>query len=378
MVWLTLSCAAVSLRGESCGEALALARKSEQAELSPRAQKLLRVLIERYVKEGTPVGSRTLARDGGLELSPATIRNVMADLEALGLVAAPHTSAGRVPTPLGYRVFVDSLMRVRPLTTRAVRELETQLASESGDTASLVSSASSLLSQFTQMAGVVTVPRAERVTLRQIEFLPLGDQRVLAILVINAAEVQNRILQTSREYTRDELTRAANFINSKCAGMELSAIRGVIVEELERARASMNQAMIDVVSIAQTALDAEKPAEAEYIMAGETNLMGFSELSDVEKLRRLFDAFNQKRDLLDLLDRSIEASGVQIFIGEESGYQILDDCSVVASPYAIDDEVVGVLGVIGPTRMAYDRVIPVVDITAKLLSTILNSRNEPQ
>ncbi|MEO1581906.1 MAG: heat-inducible transcriptional repressor HrcA [Pseudomonadota bacterium] len=356
----------------------ALARNSEQAELSPRAQKLLRVLIERYVKDGTPVGSRTLARDGGLELSPATIRNVMSDLEELGLVAAPHTSAGRVPTPLGYRVFVDSLMRVRPLTTRAVRELEAQLASENSDTASLVSSASSILSQFTQMAGVVTVPRAEKVTLRQIEFLPLGDQRVLAILVINASEVQNRILQTSREYTRDELTHAANFINSKCAGMELSAIRGVILEELERARASMNQAMIDVVSIAQTALDAGKPAEAEYIMAGETNLMGFSELSDVEKLRRLFDAFNQKRDLLDLLDRSIEASGVQIFIGEESGYQILDDCSVVASPYAIDDEVVGVLGVIGPTRMAYDRVIPVVDITAKLLSTILNSRNEPQ
>ncbi|MEL7312267.1 MAG: heat-inducible transcriptional repressor HrcA [Pseudomonadota bacterium] len=352
--------------------------KQGQTELSTRAQQLLRVLIERYVKDGSPVGSRTLARDGGLELSPATIRNVMSDLEALGLVSAPHTSAGRVPTALGYRVFVDSLMRVRPLTTRTVKELERQLASESGDTASLVSSASSLLSQFTQMAGVVTVPRADRVTLRQIEFLPLGDRRVLAILVINATEVQNRVLQTDREYSRDELIQAANFINAKCAGMELSAIRKVIVDELERARASMNQAMIDVVSMAQSALDTDTPAQAEYIMAGETNLMGFSELSDVEKLRRLFEAFNQKRDLLDLLDRSIEASGVQIFIGEESGFQILDDCSVVASPYAVDDEVVGVLGVIGPTRMAYERVIPVVDITAKLLSTILNSRNEPQ
>lgn len=355
-----------------------MARKSRKTELSPRAQQLLRTLVERYVRDGTPVGSRTLSRDGGLDLSPASIRNVMSDLEALGLVSAPHTSAGRVPTALGYRVFVDSLMRVRPLTERAVGELERQLASESSDTASLVESASSLLSQFTHMAGVVTVPRTERVVLRQIEFLPLGDCRVLAILVINATEVQNRILQTERDYSRDELTKAANFINAKCAGMDFDSIREVIVAELEHARTSMNQAMIDVVSMAQTALESDSPAQGEYIMAGETNLMGFSELSDVDKLRRLFEAFNQKRDLLNLLDRSIEASGVQIFIGEESGYQILDDCSVVATPYAVDDEVVGVLGVIGPTRMAYERVIPVVDITAKLLSTILNSRNEPQ
>ncbi|MFK8017575.1 MAG: heat-inducible transcriptional repressor HrcA, partial [Gammaproteobacteria bacterium] len=238
--------------------------------------------------------------------------------------------------------------------------------------------ASSILSQFTQMAGVVTVPRPERVTLRQIEFLPLSDKRVLAILVINSSEVQNRVLLTNREYTRDELQVAANFINSHCAGMELDGIRGVIVEELERARSSMNQAMVDVVSVAQAAIESGAKPQGEYIMAGETNLMDFSELSDVDKLRRLFDAFNQKRDLLDLLDRSIEASGVQIFIGEESGFQILDDCSVVASPYVVDDEVVGVLGVIGPTRMAYERVIPVVDITAKLLSTILNSRHETQ
>ena len=347
-----------------------------ETEMTPRARQLLRALIERYVRDGQPVGSRTLARDAGLDLSPATIRNVMADLEDLGLVSAPHTSAGRVPTAQGYRVFVDNLMRVRPLTTRTVREFERQLASEAGDTSAVVSSASSLLSQFTRMAGVVTVPRPERVTLRQIDFLPLGDQRVLAILVTNAAEVQNRMLQTRRAYSRDELNQAANFINDTCAGMELHAVRDVIVKELERARTSMNAAMIDVVSMAQSAIDAEAAAEGEYVLAGETNLMGFSELSDVEKLRRLFEAFNQKRDLLDLLDRSIAASGVQIFIGEESGYQMLDDCSVVASPYVVDDQVVGVLGVIGPTRMAYERVIPVVDITAKLLSHVLNSRPE--
>ncbi|MEN7344146.1 MAG: heat-inducible transcriptional repressor HrcA [Pseudomonadota bacterium] len=344
--------------------------------LTPRAQQLLRALIERYVQDGQPVGSRTLAKDAGLTLSPATIRNVMADLEDMGFVSAPHTSAGRIPTAQGYRFFVDTLMRVKPLTAAAVRELESSLQTQSDSTSNVVSSASSLLSQFTQMAGVVTVPRVERVTLRQIEFLPLSDARVLAILVINESEVQNRILDTNREYTRDELTVAANFINARCAGLELGAIRSVILDELDNARATMNQAMIDMVSVAQTAFADHGQPRGEYIMAGETNLMDFSELSDVDKLRRLFDAFNQKRDLLDLLDRSIEASGVQIFIGEESGYQILDDCSVVASPYVVDDEVVGVLGVIGPKRMAYDRVVPVVDITAKLLSSILNSRGE--
>ncbi len=350
--------------------------KSKAEQPSERAQKLLRALIERYVRDGQPVGSRTLARDAGMELSPATIRNVMADLEDMGFVSAPHTSAGRIPTPQGYRFFVDTLMRVKPMGAKAVSQLQQQLASDAGDTSAVMSSASSLLSQFTHMAGVVTVPRPERVTLRQIEFLPLSDRRVLAILVINSSEVQNRILSTNREYTQQELTVAANFINAKCAGMELSAIRGVIIEELEKARSSMNQAMIDVVSVAQSAIDQGAVKKSEYIMAGETNLMDFTELSDVEKLRRLFEAFSEKRDLLDLLDRSIEASGVQIFIGEESGYKILDDCSVVASPYVVDDEVVGVLGVIGPTRMAYDRVIPIVDITAKLLSNILNSRGE--
>ncbi|MEM9172419.1 MAG: heat-inducible transcriptional repressor HrcA [Pseudomonadota bacterium] len=345
---------------------------------SARAQKLLRALVERYVADGQPVGSRTLSKDAGLELSPATIRNVMSDLEEMGLIRAPHTSAGRVPTAQGYRFFVDTLMRVRPIDAGTVRQLHTALANGGGEQSAIMTQASSLLSQFTHMAGVVTVPRAERTTLRQIEFLPLSDTRVLAILVINASEVQNRVLVTQRPYSRDELQVAANFINDRCAGMELSAIRDVIVEELEQARTTMNQAMIDVVSMAQSALEpgASATADAQYIMAGETNLMDFSELSDVEKLRRLFDAFNRKRDLLDLLDRSIAASGVQIFIGEESGFEILDDCSVVASPYVVEDEVVGVVGVIGPTRMAYDRVIPVVDITAKLLGSVLNTRHE--
>lgn len=344
--------------------------------LTPRAQQLLRALIERYAQDGQPVGSRTLAKDAGLTLSPATIRNVMSDLEDMGFVSAPHTSAGRIPTAQGYRFFVDTLMQIKPLTSAAVRELEGHLQSGAADMPAVVSTASSLLSQFTHMAGVVTVPRVDRVTLRQIEFLPLSDNRVLAILVINSSEVQNRILHTNREYTRSELTMAANFINARCAGKELSAIRQVILDEMENARATMNQAMIDMVSVAHTAFADQGKSRGEYVMAGETNLMDFSELTDVDKLRRLFDAFSEKRDLLDLLDRSIEASGVQIFIGEESGYQILDDCSVVASPYVVDDEVVGVLGVIGPKRMAYDRVVPVVDITAKLLSNILNSRSE--
>ncbi len=339
-----------------------------------RAQHLLKVLIERYVRDGQPVGSRTLSRDSGLDLSPATIRNVMADLEEMGFVSAPHTSAGRVPTALGYRFFVDSLLKLRPLRESEVARLQKELETLRDDRDSLISSTSSLLSHITRMAGVVSVPRAERVTLRQIEFLALSDNRVLAILVVNEREVQNRILHTGRTYTDSELRSAANFLNDRYAGMELEAIRSRLVEELEQTRSSMNRTMLDMVAMAHHAFEGAGDQRSDYVVAGETNLMDFAELSDLEKLRRLFEAFNERRFMLDLLDRSIRAEGVQIFIGEESGYNILDDCSVVAAPYVVDEEVIGVLGVIGPSRMAYDRVIPIVDITAKLLGSALNSR----
>jgi len=338
---------------------------------SDRAQHLLRVLIQRYIRDGQPVGSRALAKDSGLDLSPATIRNVMSDLEDLGLVSAPHTSAGRVPTVKGYRFFVDTLVRYRPPKGIDIEKLREQIYSKSDDAGKLFASVSSLLSDITHMAGVVTVPRGRHATLRQIEFLPLSENRILTILVLNDRDVQNRILHTDRDYSASELQQAANYINEHYAGVEMRHIRDRIVEDLESTRDSMNQAMHDIIAVAQSAMGGEVSEEGRYVVAGETRLMDFAELSDIETLRRLFEAFSRKRLMLDLLDRSINADGVQVFIGEESGYRILDDCSVVTAPYKLGDDTVGVLGVIGPTRMAYDRVVPIVDITARLLRSAL-------
>jgi heat-inducible transcriptional repressor len=341
-----------------------------------RAQHLLKVLIQRYIRDGQPVGSRTLSRDSGLDLSPATIRNVMSDLEDMGLVAAPHTSAGRVPTPQGYRMFVDTLVRYRQPGNSDIERIRRKLGREFDNPASLLGTVSSMLSEFTRMAGVVTVPRAPRVTLRQIEFLPLSEKRVLVILVVNDAEVQNRILHTDRDYTPSELQQAQNYINQHYAGTDLHTVREKLVADLDEMRDSVNEAMRDIITVAQTVMDRAGQSDDEYVLAGETRLMDFAELSDVEKLRRLFDAFSHKSLILDLLDRSINADGVRVFIGEESGYRILDDCSIVTAPYHVDDDTIGVLGVIGPTRMAYDRVVPIVDVTARLLESVLGHGNQ--
>jgi heat-inducible transcriptional repressor len=339
-----------------------------------RAQQLLRVLIQRYIRDGHPVGSRTLSKDSGLDLSPATIRNVMADLEEMGLVSAPHTSAGRIPTRSGYRLFVDTLVRYREPRGGDMEKLRSQLTGSGDDPGQLVSSVSRMLSEITSLAGVVSLPRGQHATLRQIEFLPLSDNRILAILVINDREVQNRILHVERAYTTSELTQAANFINEHYAGNEMPNVRDSLVADMETLRNSMNQAMVDIISVAQSAMDGAGDANSEYALAGETNLMDFAELSDVDTLRRLFDAFSRKRLILDLLNRSIDADGVQVFIGEESGYKLLDGCSVVTAPYHLDDDTIGVLGVIGPTRMAYDRIVPIVDLTARMLGSTLIDR----
>ncbi len=343
------------------------------AELSERAQHLLRVLVERYIEEGQPIGSRTLSRDSGLQLSPATIRNVMSDLEEMGLVVSPHTSAGRIPTPAGFRLFVDSLIRVQPVSEDQILELTRRLERERASGQDLAANASSVLSGLTRMAGLVTVPRRSHSQFRQIEFLPLTNRRALAILVINETEVQNRILDLERDYRPEELQEAANFLNAEFSGKSIASVREALLGELRETRQDMNQMMLDAIRIAQQAV-APDP-EAGFVMAGETNLMDFAELSDVEKLRELFDAFERKRDILNLLDRCLSAESLQIFIGEESGYKMLESVSVVATPYYVDDDVVGVLGVIGPTRMAYERVIPIVDITARLLGSALNSRD---
>ena len=350
-----------------------MSAESKDARLSERAQYLFKALVERYIRDGQPVGSRTLARDSSPNLSPATVRNVMADLEEFGLLRSPHTSAGRVPTDQGYRLFIDTLLRIEPVEGAQVAMLREQLHPAQNRSA-LMESASSLLSDITHLAGVIMLPRQEQITLRQVEFLSLSEDQVLVILVVNEREVQNRIIRTGRHYSASELQQAANYLNSLCAGKDLVKVRDEILTELRDARESMNEMMMAAVDMAEQALVTE-PETDEVMVAGQTNLMESGELGDMDKLRRLFEAFNEKRDLLHLLDHSLSATGVQIFIGEESGYNALGDCSVITAPYGAGEEILGVLGVIGPTRMAYERVIPVVDITARLLSAALNKQH---
>jgi heat-inducible transcriptional repressor len=344
--------------------------------LSEREQLLLKVLIGSYIRDGQPVGSRSLSRESGLALSSATIRNIVADLERLGFVSSPHTSAGRIPTDKGYRFFVDSLLKARtPLDEDpAFAEFRRQLDAARDDSKALVAAASQLLSNVTRLAGLVTLPRTQQASITQIEFVGLSDNRALVILVFNDREVQNRVIQLERYHSADELRRAANFLTERCRGKTLSQVRAEILREMQEARESMNALMKDAISVAERVFQADETNRMEYVIAGETNLMGAGELSSVDKLRRLFEAFNEKRDILNLLDHSLRADGVQIFIGQESGFRILDDCSVVTAPYIADNEVVGVIGVIGPTRMAYERVIPIVDVTAKILGAALARR----
>ncbi|MBT2969513.1 MAG: heat-inducible transcriptional repressor HrcA [gamma proteobacterium symbiont of Ctena orbiculata] len=338
--------------------------------VSDRAQHFLKALIERYIRDGQPVGSRTLAKDTGLDLSPATIRNVMADLEDMGLVSSPHTSAGRVPTITGYRMFIDSLLTVQDLNNQQVEKIRNQLMMGGGENADVLKSASKLLSGVTHMAGVVTLTRRDKTTFRQIEFLPLSDRRVLAILVTEDGEVHNRILHTHRDFDRVELDQAANFLNKSFAGFDMEVVRQRVLQQLNDAREHFDQVMTNALTMAGEIVNASESKE-DCVIAGQTNLMEFAELSGLEQLRKLFDAFTEKREILHLLDQFLDAEGVQIFIGEESGYQLLNGCSVVTAPYQVNEEVVGVLGVIGPTRMDYERVIPVVDITAKILGAVL-------
>ncbi len=346
----------------------------EESRLSDRAQQLLKVLVESYIRDGQPVGSRSLSRDSGMSLSSATIRNVMADLETYGFVSSPHTSAGRVPTPKGYRFFIDTLLEIQPLTETTADQLRTQL-SGAEDSRSLFSTASQLLSNVTQMEGVVSLQSPQAASLTHIEFLPLSEQRVLAIMVFGGREVENRVVHLERDMPPEELRRVAAALNEQFRGRTLQQVRQELIDQLSEMREKLNQGMVDTISVAQQLFGGSTPRnDMELVIAGETKLMGYGELSSVEKLRRLFEAFDEKRAILQLLDLSLNGAGVQIFIGRESGYQILDDCSVVTAPYRADNGAVGVIGVIGPTRMAYERVIPVVDLTAKLLGAALNSR----
>lgn len=337
--------------------------------MDDRALSLLKTLVERYIADGQPVGSRTLSKASGLELSPATIRNVMADLEEMGLIASPHTSAGRVPTPRGYRLFVDAMLtaRSRDLDRQAADvQAPSSLAAEQPQR--VIASAAGLLSSLSSFVGVVTAPRKPSV-FHHIEFMRLGDRRVLVILVTPEGDVQNRVIFTAQDYTASQLNEATQHVNAHYAGLDIEAIRARLKHEIDNLRGEIATLMQAAVQ-AGTDLQAERTEQV--VVSGERNLLAVEDFgSDLGSLRKLFDLFEQKAQLMRLLDVSSKADGIQIYIGGESGLVPLDECAVVTSPYVVDGEVLGTLGVIGPTRMAYDRVIPIVEITARLLSSAI-------
>lgn len=342
-------------------------------ELGERGETLLKALIELYITEGQPVGSRTLARHADLNLSPATVRNVMSDLEELGLIHAPHTSAGRIPTQLGYRFFVDSLLTVKPINNEAVESIQSRLSTES-DPNMILAGATEVLSKVTHFAGLILVPGAENARFKQMEFLRLSSKRVLTILITDDGRVQNRVIPTDREYTEAELTQAANYFNDVYNGSSLAKVRRNLLGEMKTDSDQMHNIMKTAVAMAGKFFDEEEREKDEVVLSGEENLLNIPDLCQIDTLQKLFDAFKTKQDLLDLLDRSMRVNGVSIFIGEESGYRALDDVSVVAAPYETDGSIVGTVGVIGPTRMDYEEVIPIVDITARLLSGALSGK----
>ncbi|MCC6560109.1 MAG: heat-inducible transcriptional repressor HrcA [Xanthomonadales bacterium] len=338
--------------------------------LDARARHLLRTLIAQYIRDGAPVGSRTLARQSGLDLSPATIRNVLSDLEEIGLIAAPHTSAGRIPTAQGYRLFVDSLLQLQAPRPDEMDALQREIP-PGASTQDMLGRVSAVLSELTHFVGLVTVPKREQFAFRQIDFVQLGPNRVLVILVFTDNEVQNRVLDLPRAYAPGELEQLANYLNQNFSGLALDEIRRRIVSEMEAARDSIDRVLRSAIDLASASFQVE--SREAFVVSGQTNLMGLSELASVDRLRELFEAFNRKREIAKLLDGCIHAEGVRLFIGDESGYAPLGGCSVVTAPYGADGKMLGVIGVIGPTRMDYDRVIPVVQTTARILSGTLKN-----
>lgn len=337
--------------------------------LDKRAQILLKTLVEHYISDGQPVGSRTLSRCSGLDLSPATIRNVMSDLEELGFITSPHTSAGRIPTQRGYRFFVDSLLTIQPLHSKEIKRLASELSSP--DPQELISVTASMLSNLTQFAGVVLIPKRKSIAFRHLEFMPLSERRILVVIVTTDGNVQNRIIMAEKPYTASELTQASNFFNQHYAGFTFEEVQVKLHEELKQMQSDMTRLMSAAMEASSKALKEDKDG---VVISGEHNLLQVDDLStNVVSLRKLFEVFERRTQLMQLMDNSQRAEGIQIFIGGESGYLPLDECSMVTAPYEAQGQVIGTLGVIGPTRMAYERVIPIVDVTAKLLSNALSN-----
>jgi heat-inducible transcriptional repressor len=340
--------------------------------LDDRAKNLLKTLVERYIADGTPIGSRTLSRASGLDLSPATIRNVMADLEELGLIASPHTSAGRIPTARGYRLFVDTMLTARPLdfhkTSVDMAAAREQLHPDQPQR--VIAQAASLLSSLSSFVGVVTAPRKAGV-FHHIEFLRLGEKRVLVIIVAPDGDVQNRVIFTARDLSQSELVEATNYLNTHYAGLAIEDVRERLKHEIEALRGEIAALMQAAVQASEQLADGRESV----VVSGERNLLGMQDVStDMGSLRRLFDVFEQKTELMRLLDVSSRAEGVRIYIGGESKVVPFEELSVVTAPYEVDGRIVGTLGVIGPTRMAYDRMIQIVDITSRLVGNALSAK----
>jgi heat-inducible transcriptional repressor len=337
--------------------------------LDARAKSLLKTLVERYISEGQPVGSRTLSKASGLELSPATIRNVMADLEELGLIASPHTSAGRIPTARGYRLFVDTMLTARPLDLDAVDGVREHLRPEQPQR--VIANAAQLLSNLSNFVGVVTAPRKPSV-FRHIEFLRLGERRVLVILVSPDGDVQNRVIFTAQDYTQAQLVEATNYLNAHYGGLTVEEVRERLKSEVEQLRSEIAALMHAAVDVGSEAMSG---GEDQVVISGERNLLAVQDFgNDLGSLRKLFDLFEQKTQVMRLLDVSSRAEGVRIYIGGESRVVPYEELSVVTAPYEVDGQVVGTLGVIGPTRMAYDRMIQIVDITSRMVSNALSQK----
>ena len=330
----------------------------------------MKVLVENYLLEGQPIGSKTLAQLSDLSVSSATIRNIMGELESHGFVESPHTSAGRVPTVQGYRLFVDKLLTIAELSPDVVTQVRQEL-SPSRPTQELLTRASFLLSDLTQMVGMVRVPQRKVTRIKQLEFMPLTERRILVILVLDDHEVQNRVIYSQRSYSREELQQAANYVNTHLAGKELSMAREDLVAQMQQDKEQLSDLMRLAIELAGKSLNTES-CDDDYHLAGDNNLLDFVDDGDFSSLKSIFEAFRQKQEILALLDKALQGDGVQLFIGEESGTAGFNGCSVVTAPYEIEGRSVGVLAVVGPTRMPYQQVIPMVDITAKLLSAALN------
>lgn len=341
---------------------------TKEGKLNERASKVLSHIIHNYVSTGQPVGSTTLARAHGMNVSSATVRNVMSDLEDLGLIHSPHTSAGRIPTSAGYRTYINHLLHTQPFHCEKSEEIR-QALQQYDDPKQLLTNASQLLSRLTSFAGIVSMPDSEFSHFRQIEFLKLKKERVLAILVTEDGMVENKVLHLDQEYSDSELVRASNYFNDAYAGRSMFEVRQDLLRKMEQDSNQMQGAMQAAVEMAQGLLDDDKD---EMVLSGKSNLFSLPDFSETEQLKGVLDTFHTKRVLLDLVSKSLHGEGISIYIGEESGYQALEACSIISMPYKREGQRVGVLGVIGPTRMAYEQVVSVVDVTSKLLSSALS------